>query len=201
MSGFTLIEVLVAISILAIIMTSIYGVFSTVSVAGNRLEKDSAEYHLARVAFDRLGRELHGVHYRKADRTTWLRGGRDDNERPFLELTTSAVTPSSALGTGIAEVRYRLSQDTEDGGAALYRGERARQAATPASGDAGMMRLAPGLELLTFRFRHNDRWQDQWDSDRDGLPQLVEVTLVTGRDPQRQTIFRSAFLLPEVGAR
>ena len=53
--GFTLVEVLVAISILAILLTSVYGIFSSVSLARERLDADSAEYHRARVLFDRLG--------------------------------------------------------------------------------------------------------------------------------------------------
>lgn len=195
--GFTLVEVLVAISLLAIVLTSVYGVFSSVSATKLRLDKDSAEYHLARVVFDRLGRELHGSYYRRGDQTTLFRGGTNAQGESFLELTTTAVTPLSAAGTGIAEVRYRLAADekSDEGGQVLLRSERPRQSASGAVDDR-MMRLAPDVAGLTLRFYAAGNWQDEWDAAQDGLPQLVEIALLVGRDEQRQTPFRTTFDLP-----
>ncbi len=198
--GFTLVEVLVAISLLAIVLTSVYGVFSGVSATKLRLDSDSAEYHLARVIFDRLGRELHGAYYRRGDQTTLLRGGVNAEGESFLELTTTAVTPLSNAGTGIAEVRYRLATDHKsgEGGFVLLRAERPRQSATAAVDDR-MMRLAPDIASMTLRFYTEGRWQDEWDATQDGLPQLVEIALVVGQDEQRQTPFRTTFALPGAG--
>ncbi len=197
--GFTLIEILVAISLLAIVLTSVYGIFGSVNATKIRLDSDSAEYHLARVVFDRLGRELHGAYYRRGDQTTLFRGGVNAQGESFLELTTTAVTPLSATGTGIAAVRYRLVADKESnqGSNVLLRGEHPRQSASRAVDDR-MMRLAPGVSSLSLRFYSEGNWQDEWDARQDGLPQLVEVTLVVGRDEQQQTPFRTAFDIPDV---
>lgn len=197
--GFTLIEVLVAISLLAIVMTSVYGIFGGVNAVKQRLDSDSADYHLARVVFDRLGRELHGSYYRRDDQTTLFRGGINDRGEPYLELTTTAVTPLSVTGTGITEVHYRLAPDREsdESRLVLLRAERPRQAAAPPTNDR-MMRLAPGVVSLSLRFYTEGRWQEQWDARKDGLPQLVEIALVVGQDEQRQTPFTTTFKLPDV---
>ena len=197
--GFTLIEVLVAISLLAIVLTSVYGIFNSVNATKLRLDSDSAEYHLARVVFDRLGRELHGTYYRRGDQTTLFRGGVNAQGEPFLELTTTAVTPLSATGTGIAEVRYRLAADSEsnESSQVLLRSERPRQSATLAVDDR-MMRLAPDIASLSLRFYTNGSWKNEWDARQDGLPQLVEIALVVGHDEQRQTPFMTTFDIPDV---
>jgi general secretion pathway protein J len=197
--GFTLIEVLVAISLLAIVVTTVYGVFGGVHSAKMRLESDSADYHLARVVFDRLGRELHGVYFRPDDQTTMFRGGVNDRDEPFLELTTSAVTLLSATGSGISEVRYLLAPDKEADAdrRVLLRAERPRQSATEPVDDR-MMRLAPNVASLALRFFTEDRWEEQWDARQGGLPQLVEISLVIGQDEQRRIPFTTTFEIPDI---
>ena len=199
--GFTLIEVLVAVSLLAILLTAVYGIFGGVNSAKLRLDSDSADYHLARVIFDRFGRELHGAYFRSGDPTTMFRGGKNDQDEPFLELTTTAVTLLSDTGSGISEVRYRLAPDREadTGCQVLLRGERSRQAAA-APVDDRMMRLAPNVASLSLRFYTGGRWLEQWDARQSGLPQLVEVSLVVaGQDERPRIPFTTAFEIPDVG--
>lgn len=199
MSGFTLIEVLVAITILAIVLTSVYGIFGSVSAAKKRLDRDSTDYHTARVVFDRFSRELHGTYFRSSDRTTFFRGGRDNNGETFLELTTTAATPISAIGTGIAEVRYRLVADEELSNdlQVLMRGEKPRQSSTMLD-DARMMRLAPGIERLTVRFYGDEQWHNEWNAVQKGLPQLVEITMIVSQEGDRQAPFSTTFEISDV---
>lgn len=198
-NGFTLIEVLVAVSLLAIVLIAVYGIFGGVNSAKLRLDRDSADYHLARVVIDRIGRELHGVYFRRGDQTTMFRGGVNEHDEPFLELTTTAVTLLSATGSGISEVRYRLAPDLEvdKSRKVLLRSERSRQSATDPVDDR-MMRLAPDVASLSLRFFTNGRWQEQWDARQDGLPQLVEISLEIGPDEQRLIPFTTTIEIPDI---
>jgi general secretion pathway protein J len=201
--GFTLIEVLVAVSLLAIVLTSVYGIFGSVNSAKLRLDSDSAEYHLARVVLDRVGRDIHGVYYRTKDQTTMFRGGINDQGESFLELTTTAVTALNTTGAGIAAVRYRLAldQDSPDKSQrVLLRSEYPRQLPVPAV-DNSMTRLAPDVATMAFRFYYNGSWQEQWDAQQQGLPQLVEISMVIGQDPQKQTHFTTTFELPDISVK
>ena len=190
---------LVAVSLLAIVLTSVYGIFTSVNATKVRLDSDSAEYHRARVVFDRLGRELHGAYYRRGDQTTIFRGGINDSGESFLELTTTAVSPLSAAGTGIAEVRYRLAPDQESmqGSKVLLRGERPRQSAAEPENDR-MMRLAPGVAQFSLHFYAAGTWHEEWDASKSNLPELVKIAIVVGKDEQRQIPFTTAFEIPDI---
>ncbi len=200
-AGFTLLEVLVAISIVAIVLTTIYGVFTGVSAAKIRLEADSEAYHRARVIFDRLGREIRGaVPAGGADGKGVFRAGRDSQGEPFLELTTTAVAQPGEGNTGIALVYYGLAEDRERPQAkkVLRRSERSALYRETTAAGAGLMRLAPGIEQLQLRFYTGSDWRDDWDAGTDGLPALVELSLALIDSEGRRHRFFSAFELPGI---
>lgn len=198
--GFTLIEVLVAISILAIVLTSVYGIFSSVSLARGRLQADSAEYHRARVIFDRLGRELRGAYFSAQDaRLAFVAGSSNDDSLDELELTTTAVSPLSKTGSGVARVRYRLTEDQEDsdGRQVLLRSEQPAYQTSEKLENVDMMRLAAGIESLSVRFFSAGQWQEEWDSHSSGsLPEMVQLTLRLPVATGEALIFQSAFEIP-----
>jgi general secretion pathway protein J len=201
--GFTLIEILVAISILAIVLSSVYGIFTSVSGARERLDADSADYHRARVVFDRLGRELRGAYFQSSNPDLVFAGGADSPSVLEFELTTTAVTPISQTGSGIANVRYLLTEDAEEGREGLVLMRRERPVHEPASPNdtSDMMRLVPGVEAMSLRFFHDGRWQTRWDGATSGLPELVEISLqFLGREKDGVR-FVSAFDVPDVKPR
>ena len=196
--GFTLVEVLVAISILAILLTSVYGIFSSVSLARERLDADSAEYHRARVLFERLGRELRGTFFLPSDRNLVFTG-RTDNGTVELELTTSAVSPLSQTGSGVARVHYLLIEDQEDEGQGLVLMRSEHPVHETVDEDtAGMMCLVPGIESMTLRFYGNGQWQETWDGKTSGLPDMVEIALQLRTGGEEPIHFISAFEVPQV---
>ncbi len=202
-SGFTLVEVLVAISILAILLTSVYGIFTSVSVARGRLDADSAEYHRARIIFDRLGRELRGTYFQTRDKNLVFSGGKADEKTAILELTTTAVSPLSQTGSGLARVRYLLVTDPENAasGLVLMRSEHPAHEQVTGSGIEDMMRLAPGVEAMALRFFAKGQWQENWDGRISGLPEMVEIALQLRRVGREPVQFISAVEIPEVSIR
>ena len=201
--GFTLIEILVAISILAIVLTSVYGVFTSVSKARERLDADSADYHRARVLFDRVGRELRGAYFQPSKKDLVFTGGTDNNDTLELELTTTAVSPLIQAGSGIARVHYRLAKDQDNEGdtLVLLRSEHAVHESKRDSEQAGMMRLVPGIETMTIRFFSDGSWQTQWDGLKSGLPELVEIALQLKSVNNESVRFVSAFDIAKVSTR
>jgi general secretion pathway protein J len=200
--GFTLVEVLVAISLLAILLTSVYGIFSSVSLARERLDANSAEYHRARVLFDRLGRELRGAYFRASDQNLVFTSRSVDGGPVELELTTSAVSPLSQTGSGIARVHYLLVEDPEDSteGLVLMRSESPVHESTD-EGAVGMMRMVPGIKAMALRFYANGTWQTAWDGRTSGLPEMVEIELQLSTGGEEPIYFISAFEVPEVTVR
>jgi len=200
-NGFTLLEVMIAVTVTSIILMTVYGVFSSVSGAKERLEGEGEDFHRARVLFDRLGREIRGAYYRNGGRGQVFAGGKDSLGRTFLTLSTTAATPMEQHQGGLARVHYLLREesDGERGGFTLFRQESPPY--LPANEDAGGYRMVSGIESLEFRFYQRGTWSDEWDADRmDTLPRMVEVSLVLRTDEGLRP-FLTAFELPILEAR
>jgi general secretion pathway protein J len=196
-AGFTLIEVLVVITIIAIVLSSLYGIFASVSGAKDRLDDDSETYHLARVIFDRLGRELHSAYYRSDTDESLFRGGEEDGNF-YLEFSTAAVSPLSIEGTGFAIVEYVLEEDDESdsGGLVLMRTEQSMLWANSSDAEPTALRLAPGITSMTARFYGSDQWQDSWDATTSGLPERIELELFVSNSRGVEVPFLTTFSLP-----
>ena len=109
--GFTLVEILVAIAIGSILLTTIYGVFGSVSGARDNLEAIGEEYHQARVLFDRLASELRSGYFNPGSSQTRLVGGDNSQGYPFLEFSTTLSTPLfGGRSGGVSLVRYEQQE-------------------------------------------------------------------------------------------
>ena len=197
--GFTLIEILVSISIIAITLATVYGVFSSVSSAKERLDQDSETYHKARVIFDRFGRELHGAYLSSANKDSLLMGEKDTLDNVTFSFSTTAASPLSSTGTGYALVTYTVTDDNEadDGSKVLLRSEKPLLSEEDSS-SLRVMRLAPGINYFNLRFYDGSSWQDSWDSSSKGLPSLVEIEIRITDARGQEIPFLSAIRLPEV---
>jgi general secretion pathway protein J len=192
--GFTLVEIMVAVTIVTLLLTMVYGVVTSVTGASRRIEEDGESYHRARVIFDRIGREIRGAYRVSSNPRTVFTGGETSDGEPFLELTTTSVTPAGGRLGGISRVRYQLQDDTEteDDGKVLLRRE------APLLGEEGdpgrEYRLATGIGTMQWRFSSGGNWLDEWDR---GLPEMVELTL-TMRIGGGIIPFRTVFDVPKV---
>ena len=188
--GFTLIEILLAVLISSLVLGSVYGVFSSVSGARNRLEAEGDLYHQARIFFDRIGGELASLRRSPLGTEAVFSSGTTPAGDIFLEFNTELISPLLQQHGGISRVRYEISQKEET--AVLLRSEQVLLADLAAS-----ERLLFITDLKTFQvryFNHGD-WQDSWGSK--SAPQLIEITLefATADGP---IPFRSSFVLSAV---
>lgn len=191
MRGFTLIEILIAIVIISLLLTTVFGVFSSVSGTQQRLEREGGEHHLARVLLDRIGRELRGA-YLSNNRQTLFSAGNEEG-RPTLTFTTTTDTPYGDTRAGLAVVRYRLEGAVPDAGLTLLRGE--RQLFSENEEFPREHRLTDTIRKFELRYYDHGSWDTDWPAEKRALPQLVEVTLTLGGEAA-ETIFRTAFELP-----
>lgn len=173
--GFTLIEIMVAVAVAAILLSTIYGVFQTVAGAKQRLDQEGESYHVARVIFDRLSRELRGAYAPPTHPNSRFEGGTNEQGETYLRFTTTASTPLS--GAGIGEVSYLLQQD-QDNPAGRKVLERSEQGLTSATQSVQGYRIASGIETLTLRFYDQSNWSEQWPAANPvKIPQAVEISL------------------------
>ncbi len=187
-AGFTLLEILVAISLASLLLTSIYGVFSTTSAAKEHVEKQGAALHLGRVLISRLDRELLGLALSTQNTFSALKGGENSLGEPYLELLTNST---GGPQLGMRQVQYRLGPDP-DNRMTIWRAEKGLNETSANSEE----RLAQGLEKLSFSFFDGRNWRENWDSRTDNLPVLVRAEL-TLKNTEGMPPLLSTFDLPK----
>ena len=186
-AGFTLLEVLVAVVLASLLLSSIYGVFFTGSAAKDQVEKQANALHLGRVLTARLNRELLGLALENRPDKAILSGGINDQGEPYLELLTSST---GGPYPGMRWASYRLGPD-QDNRTTLWRSERGMNSLTAAAEE----RLAQGINQLVFGFYDGSSWRDSWNSLSDGRPRLVRVEITLSDLPELPPLL-SVFALP-----
>lgn len=186
--GFTLIEVLLAILIGGLVLSSVYGLFSSVSNVSQRLETEGEQYHKVRILFDRIGGELGSLRRDQIGQQAVLAGATTAAGEPSLEFNTALVSPWLKRYGGLVRVRYELRE--EDGAATLYRSE---QLLLANLAEEEALPFIDGLYNFKVRYYHKGRWQDQWSGQ--SLPQMVEIFFELDSEGYKVP-FQSSFILP-----
>lgn len=193
-AGFTLVEVLLAITLTAMICSVLYGVvYSTMTAQAKLTGFNDAALIADRIA-DMVADDLQAVYVsdyegefhfrgesqrelgREADRLTFITG--TEARMPTLENDTVGVT-------GFQEVSYvAVPSKGREGYLALYRREAAVDRKTEKGGRFAL--LHDQVEEFDLRFLGRDDQEVEWERGReeweytptDGLPRVVLLTLV-----------------------
>ena len=173
--GFTLIEVVLALSIAAAVLVIVFGGLRVGLAAWSQGEVRAARIDHARGVLVLLERALDGAFpYRivapeRREASILFEGGPD-------QVTFATLAPPFPAGVSIAFTAVSLSSEAP--------GLTLRQQILPNA--LALDRIAPVLvdpETAAVRFRYLGEqpgaWQDEWDMDREEtIPRAVEITLV-----------------------
>ncbi len=200
-AGFTLLEVLIAVVVLAIVMAIIYQSYWVCTRTVSAAEEQSDLYQSARLALRRIGDDLTAT-YAPLGEGKAGEGGDEDEEqaaagpsaessftfratdggsgpgaRDTLDFATTAVlTREGEPPREYCQVHYGV-EEREGGQTVLVR------STDVASGEGTAIDLAPNVKGLDLRFFDADGVEaEDWDSGQSGkLPATVQVTLTMGR--------------------
>jgi type II secretion system protein J len=196
-SGFTLIEVVVAIGLLAVVMTIVYSAFSRSLDVTRETAEVTERVRQVEVITERLVDELSAAYW--FDRSivpagsnaegrglfVGTKGGATDSDARLDRLAWTTFAHRRYVGdrpeSDVAEVTYRVEDDSEsDDGrkeGRLMRDERVTlfsEAAWATQSDE----LAAGVSEFRLRYLVAGEWVDEWDAgQRRRLPEAVEVTV------------------------
>ncbi|SDD94005.1 general secretion pathway protein J [Myxococcus virescens] len=204
--GFTLMEVMVAVAITALMGTVVAMAFQTGLTAKETVEVDADRYRQVRVAMNRMAREIGSAYV--SDRYDSTRF-RDQNDRPSnfvgergkLLFTTFShqrlYTDVKESDQAIVEYFVEASEDRE------ARGRQDLKRRVNANIDERMEQgghvdvLFEGVKELEFAYWDSEKkeWDDEWDTRRTErksiLPTRVRVTLTavdeTGKEARYVT--------------
>ena len=186
--GFTLLEVLIAVAIMAGIVTVIYASFATASRNVEQAEARRDATDLARTFLTKFSNEIANAYYNQGMTETFFYGKKSSSEKDVPRFDTIAFTTltnwrkPNSKDIGVWEVGYRFEETAEKNGRTLIRKEKREiNADTPPLEGGTDYTLTDRIKSLRLRYFNGLMWTDDWDnrSQRSLLPpKAVEITLV-----------------------
>lgn len=192
--GFSLLEVLVATSAMAVLLAAIYTVFfGATSLRDRSAERIEATRVRAR-AVNLLRSDLRNAIVAGGVLAGTLIGdakGPDGRHPGYLRLTTtSARLDDATTGSDIQDVEYFVVDDpvdeTRQAGVLVRTCDRHLLAVNPEEPNREL--LLHGVEALEFSFLSEGQWIDAWDADHttNAPPQSILVSIQFAEDEDRQ---------------
>lgn len=206
-AGFTLMEVMVSIAILASMTTLLWGSFSLSSRTKRRVEEIGDRYHQIRLAMGRLVREISMAYLSKHDQPgttkprTLFTAQRNHgiDELVFSGLAHQPLR-ANAKECEQSLIRYYGAPDPDDRKRIhLMRYESRRLGGERVMEQGSADVLLEDVEELHFEFfdEQANEWKDRWnttsaDGQPDRLPSKVRISLTLRDETGRRVTFISA---------
>ena len=218
--GFSLLEVMIAVTVLGLIGALAYGTVARAADARDRTLAITRHYHGVRQAMLRMSREISMAylsHHRdcEEERTRTAFHGHSAGGGMRLDFTAFSHFKSlaDANESDQEELSYFVDDDPDrQGEKALIRRSQLRIDDDPEEGGTEEV-LARGVTELELEFydAKEDRWDDSWDSTsldtKDRLPMFVKLTLKVKNDKgqpetfvtKTRVVLKQAILIPGTG--
>ena len=211
--GFTLLEILIAIFILVIVLSTVFGSYTGVLRIVRETESQAEIYQMARIAFERILEDLGSafVHENKAagpatseDEALEFEGedseieGNSADTLRFLSRS-HLVLGEQDLPGGTAEISYYVGKDEDGEGLVLYRSDRPQTEVAAEEGGGGLP-LCENLVSVDFTYydAQGDE-HDNWDPSlvEENIPRIVSFSLefVNPSDSENPLKFASSVAL------
>lgn len=185
--GFTLMEILIAIFILGVVLTTIYSAYSGVLRVIREIDDDTRNYKMARITLDRMNRDV----------TAILRSGKGfvfQSEKTSIdrhEFSSLFLWSSAHLGFEEndvpgrpASIAYFVKQD-KDGNISLWRSDITGPKPSTEKKSEGGVIICENLRALNLKFydeggKDYDTWDTEisTDSQKGRPPAIVGVELI-----------------------
>ncbi|HTZ40428.1 MAG TPA: prepilin-type N-terminal cleavage/methylation domain-containing protein [Syntrophales bacterium] len=203
--GFTLVEILVAIAILAVVLSTIYASYISTMRVVKSLEYGDEVYSMARITLERMVMDLQSA-CKEKDAYEFVTLKDSTGRLPMKGvsfLSRAHVDFSGPGGTlAVAQIRYELEGDIDSGGFSIVRRDILRQG-EGASGAEGFI-LCRRLQFVNLRFYDSTgREYSTWDSSggteaqRNKVPSavLIELNFINPDDAATPYKFMTRLLL------
>ena len=194
--GFTLLEILIAVAILALVVSSLYGAYSGTLETTEMVESIRDVDQVARLTLMQMADDFKSLYYQKAqgegEESPYSFGGGMEGEGEGGAIVEFATT--SHLGFDLTFPSQRINRvsyvlEKQPDNEKLYRLVRKELpfAGLPGERQEVEIEIADEVESLTLTYFNEDgQTFPQWDSEAEGLlPRLVEIRLQLAGDKSR----------------
>jgi general secretion pathway protein J len=206
-AGFTLIEVMVALAILAGMMTLVWGSFSITVNSKRRVEEIEARYHQLRLAMNRMTREISMAYLSKNDlpatmkpRTMFLSERNSTVDNLMFSSLAHVRLRENAKECDQTLIRYYAAPDPDNRGVTNLMRRASRRLGVETPGEDGPAYIMlEDIEALHFEFfdEPNNEWRETWstasvDGQSDRLPTKIRISVTMRDEADREVTFVTA---------
>jgi general secretion pathway protein J len=207
-NGFTLIEILIAIFILGVILSTVYASYSNTLTVTRELEYESKVYKMARTTVDRMIHDLSslqligGAFELRSEKEKW--GGGEITSLYFWSAAHLAFNENEVDGTP-ALIGYFPQEDAAGEGVSLRRSDVPANRIVKTQGAQGGFVICQNVESLEMKFYDvKGKEYDAWDSSSSVQEQnkkipsaiLIELSLVNKNNKEKPYKFMTKIFLP-----
>ncbi|MBF0450265.1 MAG: prepilin-type N-terminal cleavage/methylation domain-containing protein [Candidatus Magnetomorum sp.] len=222
-SGFTLLEVLVAIFLFAIVMTTIFGAYIQIFFTVQSTENDALTYEMGKNAMDRMLMDLNSIVitkppiFKKPDARAeedeldpYRFEGESDGEFGSLRFVSHAhivIEGFSPKGGGVAQIKYYVTSDDQNAEIMVLRrcDDIDLEEGCDREDDPILCENVVGFNVSYVYYEQEENIETftEWNSDDEdtkfSTPRAVEITLKLS-DPDKPTehplVFQTGVTLP-----
>jgi general secretion pathway protein J len=175
-SAFTLIEVMVSLTLLIVVLGAIYSTFFSVQTAMERFDDVSLKYHEARTALDIIRREIESALLKDPtiEDDSKIKASFVIKDRDIFGKNTSSLelTSFSFKGYNPNSISYFIK--SSDNSLSLFKKEK-----PPLVQSNGYtLEILENIESFSVETLFNSRWVRTWDASETGrLPEVVRVII------------------------
>ncbi|MDW7709271.1 MAG: type II secretion system protein GspJ [Deferrisomatales bacterium] len=192
--GFTLLEVLLALALLALVLSLVQGAYSGAARSRNLSNAQTREVHAAAMVLDRLATELAAAFHTTTTpfraQATGFHVDRGPDGLSTLSFVTRLSPLPGSLPGGEAEVGYLVERDRE-GQLRLRRRESRDLDGDPEEGGVSY-EILPGVSRFEVLCYDGTDWVDGWDTGRRDaeplLPLAVSVEIAWGEGEEERVL-------------
>lgn len=220
-AAFTLLEIMIAIFIFAIVVTTIFGSFHYLYARPESLKQELQNYAMIKNCFDRMAADLESlkitpsIFYKPPDMDSdpdpyRLVGDGYPANDPDLGRLRFASNAHLPLGKdtreGVAEIIYYLQESETEGEGYLLRRSDQLPPFQPFEEKSGDPLLCERVKRLSFIYiDEEDEEREQWDSEEDNYayatPRIIRIqlellTVVEEDEEPRSLLFETQVRLP-----
>lgn len=215
--GFTLLEILIALSIFAIVISTIFASYTGTFRIINETESQADIYGMARIALERIQEDLESTYFFFRESEDSKQGtagpsyqfvgehteiqGRSADTLSFVSRAHLVFSGEDEY-SGAAAIAYYVRKTDEKESLSLYRSDTPYFLEPPEQGTGGLI-LCDGLLSVSFTYYDADGVPyDNWDSTseefKDRLPVMVSVLLefMNKADPETPFKFMTGIAIP-----
>ena len=185
--GLTLVDMMIALTVLAVILAAVYSVFAFQNRTARAAAEGRDAYGQGLFIMDRLGRDFSGAWLpQEANLSTGMSFRFEANEKSLNMATTSSLTQEEGRGPDLVEVGYRLQENDDskrDDGRQTYTLYRRQDDVPDDEWDEGGNEIILSKDVLDFKITYlgaGAREKEDWSAKLyNDLPRgaRIELTL------------------------